>query len=156
MKVKTQMLQYEMRKLKGGMRGSKLSTRGFILWFGLPQRRPYIHVVEALTKNIASGNQVSSVNTITVTLIPLSTKELAHTERGSPRSLYKVVVTAPHQAGGSMTCRRATKCSKGPAHRNTYWFTLEPATRHNTLHFTLSKELILALTLTKLVLSLRI
>ena len=54
MKVKAQMLQYEMRKLKGEMRGNKLSTRGFILWFGLPQRRPYIHTVEALTKSIAS------------------------------------------------------------------------------------------------------
>ena len=54
MKVKAQRLQYEMRKLKEGMRGSKLSTRGFIPWFGLPQRRPYIHVVEALTKSIAS------------------------------------------------------------------------------------------------------
>ena len=43
-----------MRKLKGGMRGSKLSTREFIPWFGLPQRRPYVHVVEALTKSIAS------------------------------------------------------------------------------------------------------
>src|SRR6185503_16970231 len=40
--------------LKGGMRGSELSTRGFFPWFGLPQRRPYIHVVEALTKSIAS------------------------------------------------------------------------------------------------------
>ena len=28
--------------------------RGFIPWFGLPPRRPYIHVVEALTKSIAS------------------------------------------------------------------------------------------------------
>ena len=53
MKVKAQRLQYEMRKLKGGMRGSKLSTRGFIPWFGWPQRRPYIHVVEALTKSFA-------------------------------------------------------------------------------------------------------
>ena len=43
-----------MRKLKGGMRGSELSTRGFIPWFGLPQSRPYVHVVEALTKSIAS------------------------------------------------------------------------------------------------------
>ena len=42
-----------MRKRKGGMRESKLSTREFISWFGLPQRRPYIHVVEALTKSIA-------------------------------------------------------------------------------------------------------
>ena len=61
--------------LKGGMRGSELSTRGFIPWFGLPQRRPYIHVVEALTRVSLPGNQVSSVNTITVTLIPIFTKE---------------------------------------------------------------------------------
>jgi len=54
MKVKTYKMQYEMRKLKGGMRGSKLLTRGFIPWLGLPHRRPYIHVVEALTKSIAS------------------------------------------------------------------------------------------------------
>ena len=39
-----------MRKHKGGMRGSKLSTRGFILWFGLTLSRPYIHVVEALNQ----------------------------------------------------------------------------------------------------------
>ena len=54
MKIEAQKLQYEMRKLKGGMRESELSTQGFILWFGLPQRRPYVHVVEALTKSIAS------------------------------------------------------------------------------------------------------
>ena len=53
MKVKAHKLQYEMQKFKGGMRGSKLSMRGFIPWFGLPQRRPYVHV-EALTKSIAS------------------------------------------------------------------------------------------------------
>ena len=54
MKLKAQMLQYEIRKLKGGMRGSKLLMQEFIPWFGLPERRPYIHVVEALTKSIAS------------------------------------------------------------------------------------------------------
>ena len=43
-----------MRKLKGGMRGSKLLMQEFIPWFGLLERRPYIHVVEALTKSIAS------------------------------------------------------------------------------------------------------
>ena len=31
-----------------------MRTRGYISLFGLPQRRPYIHVVEALTKSIAS------------------------------------------------------------------------------------------------------
>ena len=90
-----------MRKLKEGMRGSKLSTRRFIPWFGLPQRRcPYIHVVEALTKSIASGNQVSSSNTITVTLIPLSTKELAHKRRKSPLPLHKVVGATPIKPEG--------------------------------------------------------
>ena len=41
-------------RLMGGMRESELSTREFIPWFGLPQRRPYVHDVEALTKSIAS------------------------------------------------------------------------------------------------------
>ena len=54
MKIEAQRLQYEMRKLKGGMRESELSTRVFITWFGLPQRRPYVHVVKVLTKSIAS------------------------------------------------------------------------------------------------------
>ena len=36
------------------MRESELSTRGYILWFGLSQMRSYVHVVEALTKSIAS------------------------------------------------------------------------------------------------------
>ena len=43
-----------MWKLKGGIKERKLSTREFIPWFELPQRRPYIHIVEALTKSIAS------------------------------------------------------------------------------------------------------
>ena len=119
MKIKAQRLQYEMRKLKGGMRGSKLSTRGFISWFGLPQRRSYIHVVEALTKSIASGNQVSSVNTITVTLIPLSTKELLHKGLGSPRPPHNLVDAAPHQTGGSKTCRQATKTPRRLTHKDT-------------------------------------
>ena len=105
-----------MRKLKGGMRENKFSTQRFIPWLELPQRRPYIHVVEALTKCIASGNQVSSVNTIMVTLIPLSTKEL-HQGWGSPRPPHKDVVAAPHQAGGSMTMPASHQDSKGLAHR---------------------------------------
>ena len=93
------------------MRGSKLSTRRFIPWFELPQRRPYIHIVEALTKSIDSrqsslfrGHRVT-----TVTLILISTKELLHKRWGSPRHPHKVVDATPHQAGGSKTCRRATK-----------------------------------------------
>ena len=118
MKVKAQELQYEMQKYKERMRGSKLSTWRIIPWFGLPQRRPYIHVVEALTKSIASGNQISSVNTITVTLIPIFTKKLLHKWWGSPRPPHKIVHTAPHQVGGSLTCRRVTKTPRMPAHRD--------------------------------------
>ena len=62
---------------------------------------------------LLSSNQVSSVNTITVTLIPLSTKELAHEGWGSPRPLHRVVDAAPHQAIGSLTCRRATNAPRG-------------------------------------------
>ena len=63
-------------------------------------------------------NQVSSVNTITVTLIPIFTKGDCPRRRGL-RPPHNVVDAAPHQAGGSLTSRRATNCSKGPAHRNT-------------------------------------
>ena len=138
------------------MRGSKLSTRRFIPWFGLTQRRPYIHVVEALTKSIASGNQVLFVNTITVILIPLSTKELAHKGEG--------VSTSPVQG-----CRRHSTPSRRVddvpvSHQMLQgagapkYLLVHSRTSHKAQHLalTLSKELILPLTLTKLVLSLRI
>jgi len=144
-----------MRKLKGGMRGSKLSTRRFIPWFGLTQRRPYIHVVEALTKSIASGNQVSSVNTITVTLISLSTKKLAHKGEG--------VFTSPVQGCRHCSTRRRRVDDMSASHQMLQgagapkYLLVHSRTSHKTQHLalTLSKELILALTLTKLVLSLR-
>ena len=143
-------MQEEMRKLKGGMRGSKLSTRGFIPWFVLPQRHPYIHVVEAPTKSIASGNQVSSVNTITVTLNLLSAKELLHRGWGSPRPPHKIVDAAPHQAGGSSTCRQASNAPRG-------WHTeihllVHPRTMHKAAIPSSFTHLIanLALTLSKM------
>ena len=49
-------------------------------------------------------NQVSSVNTITVALIPIFTKGDCPWRRGL-RPPHKVVDAAPHQAGGSLTCR---------------------------------------------------
>ena len=142
--------------LKRGMGGSELSTRGFISWFGLPQRRPYVHVVEALTKSIASGNQVSSVNTITATLILLSTKKLAHKGEEVSTSPIHGCRRRSTQSGGSMTSRRATKAPRRPAHRNTVLVHSRTSHKAQHLALTLSKELILALTLTKLVLSIRI
>ena len=127
--------------LKRGMRGSELSTRGFIPWFGLPQRCPYVHIVEALTKSIASGNQVSSVNTITVTLIPISTKEDWPRRRGL-RPQHNIVDAAPHQAGGSLTCRRATNAPRRPAHRNTNLVHSKTSHKDHNLACSLSQELI--------------
>ena len=43
-----------MRKLKGRMRESKLFDTRIYPVVRLPQRHTYIHIVEALTKNIAS------------------------------------------------------------------------------------------------------
>ena len=87
------------------------------------------------------GNQVSSVNTITVTLIPIFTKGDCPRRRGYPSpaqscrrrstpSRRVVDVPASHQ------------CSKGPAHRDTsVWFTQEPVHKDLNLAHTLSQEL---------------
>jgi len=98
--------------------------------------------------------QFSSMNTITVILIPLFTKELAH--NGSPRPPYKIVDTASHQAGGSLTYRRATRLQGGQ--RTDIHDLVHSKTSHKAQHLalTLSQELILALTLTKLMLSLKV
>src|SRR6185312_16245602 len=137
--------------LKGGMRGSELSTQEFIPWFRLPQRRPYVHVVEALTKSIASGNQVSSVNTITVTLIPIFTKGDCPRRRGL-RPPHTVVDAAPHQAGGSLTCRRATKAPRRPEHRDTTLVHSRTTAQGSKPCLITHSRAHLALTLTKLVL----
>ena len=63
------------------------------------------------------SNQVSSMNTITVTLAPGSTKELHQEGWGSPRPPHKDVVAAPHQAGGSKTLPASHQYSKGTAHQ---------------------------------------
>jgi len=115
-----------MREHKRGMRESKLSTRGFISWFGLTLSNPTSTLLKHSIKSIAS-RQLSSLfrdsswvanetyQVTAVTLIPLFTKELAHEGWGlqSPRPPHKVVDAAPHQAGGSLTCRRATNAPRG-------------------------------------------
>ena len=141
-------MQYKMRKLKGGMRGNKFSTRRFISWFGLLQRCPYIHVVEALTKSVASGNQVSSVNTITVTLIPILTMGDCPRRRGL-HPPHKVVDAAPHQVGGSLTCRRATKAPRRPAHRDTTLVQFRTTAQGSKPYLITHLRANLALTLTK-------
>jgi hypothetical protein len=85
-----------------------------------------VHIVEALeycipiTKSLPElfltrheGLATKALAKFPVTLMPLSTKELLHEGWGSPRPPHKVVDAAPHQAGGSKTCRRATKTPRG-------------------------------------------
>ena len=105
MKVKTQRLQYEMRKLKGGMRESKLfDTRIYpVVRLATKTQTPISTLSKHSQRVSLHDNQVSSVNIITVTLIPLSTKELHQERWGSPRPPHKVVDAAPHQVGGSLT-----------------------------------------------------
>ena len=133
------------------MRESELSTRGYIPWFGLPQRRPYVHIVEALTKSIASGNQVSSMNTISGTLIPIFTKADFQRRRGLCPP-HNIVDAAPHQAGGSLTCRRATKAPRRPAHRDTSLVHSRTTAQGSKPCLITHSRANLALTLTKLVL----
>ena len=132
MKIKAQGLQYEKRKLKGGMRGSKLSMRELIPWFRLPPRYPTSTLLKHSRRVSLPGNQVSSVNTIMVTLIPIFTKRDFPRRRG----------LRPHQAGGSLTCRRATKAPRRPAHRDT--LLVHSRTSHKDLNLacTLTQELI--------------
>ena len=105
-----------MRKLKGGMRQSKLLchenlSRGSVSHKGTPTSTLLKHSQRVLFL----GHQVFSVNTITVTLASSSTKELHQKGWGSPRLPHKVVVAAPHQVGGSMTCRRASMLQRAGA-----------------------------------------
>ena len=97
------------------------------------------------------GNQVSSVNTITVTLIPIFTKGDCPRRRGL-RPPHNVIDAAPHQAGGSSTCRQASNAPRG-------WHTeihllVHPRTMHKATTPCSLTHLgaNLALTLTKLVL----
>ena len=68
-----------MRKRKEGMRGSKLSTRGFLSRGSVSHEGILTSTLLKQSQRVLLfGNQVSSVDTTTVTLIPFSTKELAH------------------------------------------------------------------------------
>jgi len=71
------------------MRESKLSTRGFISWFGLTLSHPYIHVVEALNQEYRFSAIIKSLLGLFLSrqrdlsshrshLDPVFTKELAH------------------------------------------------------------------------------
>ena len=133
------------------MRGSKLSTRRFIPWFELPQRRPYIHIVEALTKSIDSRQSSLFREYNHGHLDPLSTKGACPRRRSLCPS-HNVIDAAPHQAGGSLTCRRATKAPRRPAHRDTTLVHSRTTAQGSKPCLITHSRANLALTLTKLVL----
>ena len=102
------------------------------------------------------GNQVSSVNTITVTLIPLSTKEFAHKGEGVSTSLVqgcRCRSTPSRRVDDVPASHQMLQGAGAPK-----YLLVHSRTSHKAQHLalTLSKELILALTLTKFVLSLKI
>ena len=97
------------------------------------------------------GNQVSSVNTITVTLIPIFTKGDCSQRRGL-RPPHNVVDTAPHQGRGSLTCRRATNAPRRPVHRSKSLVRSRTSHKDLSLTCSLTQGANLALTRTKLVL----
>ena len=101
------------------------------------------------------GNQVSSVNTITITLIPLSTKGACPRRRGL-RPPHNIVDAAPHQAGGSLTCRRATNAPKGRRTEIQWLVHSRTAAQGSQPCLLTHSRANLVLTLTKRVLNLRI
>jgi hypothetical protein len=101
-----------MRKLKERGWGKQTLDTKIYPVVSVGARPPLVHVVEALTKSIASQSPSLFQDFLTRHqgsrqvlghLDAVSTKELLHERRGSPRPPHKAVVTAPHQAGGSMT-----------------------------------------------------
>ena len=80
-----------------------------------------------------------------------SLREIAHKGRGL-RPPHNVVDAAPHQAGGSLTCRRATKTPRRPAHRDTTLVHFRTTAQGSKPYLITHSRANVALTLTKLVL----
>ena len=113
-----------MWKRKGDERKQTLDTKiYFVVWLGT--KPLLLYVVEALTKSIASwqSSLFWGYRVTTVTLIPISTKELHQEGWESLRLPHKDVDAAPHQIGGSLTCRQATNAPRG-RRTEIQWFTL--------------------------------
>ena len=125
-----------MQKLKRGMRESKLfDTRIYPVI--LLATKAHLHsrcwsthkeycfsAIKSLPKTPSPRSPWSRVS-----LRSFSTKE-----GGLHIPRTKLVVAAPHQAGGSKTCRRVTKTPRmAGSPRSSCWLTQEPATRYNTL-----------------------
>ena len=90
-----------MQKLKGrDERKRTLDTRIYPMVRIATKAPPTSMLLKHSRRVSLPSNQVSSVNTITVTLIPIFTKGDCSRRRG-PRPPHNVIDAAPHQAGGS-------------------------------------------------------
>jgi hypothetical protein len=84
----------------------------------------------------------------------VSTNELLHEGMGPSRPTHKAIITTPHWAGESMTCRRATKTPKGRHSEIQLVVHLRTSTQGSNVLLSHSLELILTLTFSELVLNL--
>ena len=117
----------------------------------MPQSAPTSTLLKHSRRVSLPGNQVFSVNTITVTLIPIFTKGDCPRRRGL-RPPYNIVDAAPHQAGGSLTWRRATKAPRRPAHQDARMVHFRTTAQGSKPCLITHSRANLALTITKLVL----
>ena len=97
-------------------------------------------LLKHLQRVLLLGHQVSSVNTITVTLAPDSTKELHHEGWGLHVPPHKDVVAAPHQAGGSKTLPASHQDTKDGQHTE-YKLEQLSSTAHKAHNLTLTLKL---------------
>ena len=141
MKVKAQRLQYEMRKIKGEIEEANSRHEDLSRGSDCHKGAPTSTLLKHSRRVSLSGNQVSSVNTITVTLIPIFTKGDCPRRRGL-RPPHKVVDVVPHQAGGSLSCKRATNAPRRPAHRSTSLVHSRTSHKDHNLVCSLTQELI--------------
>jgi len=94
MKVKTHKdCKYKCVNVKGGSGESKRLTQDLSHGIGTHLATPLVHIVEALTQEYLPDHQV-------------------YQGMWSPLPPHTVANNAPHQAGGSQTCRRATKAPR--------------------------------------------
>ena len=139
-----------MRKLKGRDERKRTLDMRIYPVVRFVTRRPYVHVVEALTKSIAS-RQVSSVNTITVTLIPIFTKRDCPRRRGlCPRT--KLSTPLHTKTEGRRLAGEPPKLQGWPAHQDTRMVHSRTTSQGSKPCFITHLRANLVLTLTKLVL----
>ena len=138
----TQIASMNCGSLKNGIGGANSRrgclSRGSVSHKGTPTSTLSKHSQRVLLH----GNQVSFTNTITVTLIPLSTKELHQEKWGLHVPRTKLLTPLHTKSEGRWRCRRANKAPRGRRTEFFFWFTLKSDHKAQHLATSLTKELI--------------